>query len=76
MRRLIAMLCTLAVPALAEDFDQAVRDLLGDDPARFRAAIEAFQAAISGVTISAKWAAKSPASRTRRLRPPTSSSIG
>ena len=41
-----AILCAIGAPALAQDFDQAVRDLFGDDPARYRAVIEGFQAAV------------------------------
>jgi len=47
MRRLVAAaLCAVGAPGAAQDFDAAVRDLFGDDPARYRAAIEGFQAAV------------------------------
>ena len=46
MRRLAAILCAIGLPALAQDFDQAVRDLFNDDPDRYRTVIEGFQAAL------------------------------
>src|SRR5262245_57679673 len=47
MRRLVAaVLCTIGAPGGAQDFDQAVRELFGDDPGRYRAVIEGFQAAV------------------------------
>jgi len=46
MRRLAAFLCVLGQPGLAQGFDQAVVELFADDPARYRAVIEGFQAAL------------------------------
>ena len=46
MWRLAAILLAIGAPAMAQDFDQAVRELLGDDPARYRAAIQGFQDAV------------------------------
>ena len=46
MRLLAAIVWALGAPALAQDFDAAVRELFGDDPARYRAVIEGFQAAV------------------------------
>jgi hypothetical protein len=46
MRWLVAILWALGAPALAQDFDQSVRELFGDDPERYRAVIEGFQAAV------------------------------
>ena len=41
-----AILCAIGTPGPAQDFDAAVRELFGDDPARYRAVIEGFQAAV------------------------------
>ncbi len=46
MRVLAAIVWALGAPALAQDFDAAVRELFGDDPARYRAVVEGFQAAV------------------------------
>ena len=46
MRLLAAIVWALGAPALAQDFDAAVRELFGDDPARYRAVVEGFQAAV------------------------------
>ena len=43
---LAAIVWALGAPALAQDFDAAVRELFGDDPARYRAVVEGFQAAV------------------------------
>ena len=41
-----AILCAIGTPGPAQDFDAAVRELFGDDPARYRAVIEGFQTAV------------------------------